>query len=450
MPPASASRCRSARCARRWRCARTCWRRVSPASGARRSSTLLALLNRRVHPRVPSRGSVGASGDLAPLAHLSLVLIGEGEATVGDDPAVLDGRGRARPRRARAGDARTERGARAHQRHAAVDRGRRAGARRRRAARARGRHRGGAVDRRAARIDPAVRRRGSTTRGRYDGQVSSAAQHPRAAGRQRDQRVARALRPRPGRLLDALRAAGARRRARRARLRPPRSLTIEANARDRQPDGLSGPDGATGTTKSSPAATSTARPIALAADLLVLALAQLATISERRSDRLVNPALSDLPAFLTRDSGLHSGFMMAQVTAAALASEIKTLAHPASVDTIPTSANREDHVSMSMGAALKAPARAPARHARRRHRDALRVPGDRPARAAARPSAALARVHARVRATRADARPTIVRRRPTSRRLPRGSRTARSNVRATEKSSKKFFNFNLTTRAYVS
>ena len=95
-------------------------------------------------------------------------------------------------------------------------------------------------------------------------------------------------------------------------------------------------------------------PVAIAADVIVMALAQLATISERRSDRLVNPALSDLPAFLTADSGLQSGYMMAQVTAAALASEIKTLAHPASVDTIPTSANREDHVSMSMGAALKA------------------------------------------------------------------------------------------------
>ena len=95
-------------------------------------------------------------------------------------------------------------------------------------------------------------------------------------------------------------------------------------------------------------------PVAIAADVAAIALAQLATISERRSDRLVNPALSDLPAFLTADSGLQSGYMMAQVTAAALASEIKTLAHPASVDTIPTSANREDHVSMSMGAALKA------------------------------------------------------------------------------------------------
>jgi histidine ammonia-lyase len=95
-------------------------------------------------------------------------------------------------------------------------------------------------------------------------------------------------------------------------------------------------------------------PIAIAADVLALGLVQLATISERRSDRLVNPALSGLAPFLTRDSGLHSGYMMAQVTAAALASELKSLAHPASVDTIPTSANREDHVSMSMAAALKA------------------------------------------------------------------------------------------------
>ncbi len=82
---------------------------------------------------------------------------------------------------------------------------------------------------------------------------------------------------------------------------------------------------------------------------------QLATISERRADRLVNPALSSgLPAFLTRDGGLQSGLMMAQVTAAALTSELKGTCHPASVDTIPTSANKEDHVSMSMGAALKA------------------------------------------------------------------------------------------------
>jgi histidine ammonia-lyase len=95
-------------------------------------------------------------------------------------------------------------------------------------------------------------------------------------------------------------------------------------------------------------------PIANAADLLAAALVPLATISERRTDRLVDPARSGLPAFLTHDGGLQSGLMMAQVTAAAVASELKTLAHPAGVDTIPTSANKEDHVSMSMAAALKA------------------------------------------------------------------------------------------------
>ena len=95
-------------------------------------------------------------------------------------------------------------------------------------------------------------------------------------------------------------------------------------------------------------------PVSVAADVLCLGLAQLATISERRSDRLVNPSSSGLPAFLTRHGGLQSGLMMAQVTAAALTSELKTLAHPASVDTIPTSGNTEDHVSMSMAAALKA------------------------------------------------------------------------------------------------
>jgi histidine ammonia-lyase len=94
--------------------------------------------------------------------------------------------------------------------------------------------------------------------------------------------------------------------------------------------------------------------VAIAADLTAIAMAHLTTISERRVERLVNPALSGLPAFLTEHGGLESGLMLAQVTAAALTSEVKTLSHPASVDTIPTSANKEDHVSMSMGAALKA------------------------------------------------------------------------------------------------
>ncbi|OLD61097.1 MAG: histidine ammonia-lyase, partial [Armatimonadetes bacterium 13_1_40CM_3_65_7] len=85
---------------------------------------------------------------------------------------------------------------------------------------------------------------------------------------------------------------------------------------------------------------------ALALDLLAIASASLASISERRVDRLMNPALSGLPPFLTRDPGVHSGLMMAHVTAASLVSENKILCHPASVDSIPTEANQEDHVSM--------------------------------------------------------------------------------------------------------
>jgi len=94
-------------------------------------------------------------------------------------------------------------------------------------------------------------------------------------------------------------------------------------------------------------------PVAVACDVGAISAADLASISERRIERLVNPDLSGLPAFLVRKGGLHSGFMIAQVTAAALVSESKTLAHPASVDSIPTSANKEDHVSMGPTAAWK-------------------------------------------------------------------------------------------------
>lgn len=90
-----------------------------------------------------------------------------------------------------------------------------------------------------------------------------------------------------------------------------------------------------------------AEPVALAADGLALAIAEVGAISERRIAMLIDPGISRLPPFLTADAGLHSGFMIAHVTAAALASENKSLAHPASVDSLPTSANQEDHVSMA-------------------------------------------------------------------------------------------------------
>jgi histidine ammonia-lyase len=97
------------------------------------------------------------------------------------------------------------------------------------------------------------------------------------------------------------------------------------------------------------------QPVAFALDVLAMAVSELASISERRVERLVNPSLSDgLPPFLTQEGGLNSGFMIPQYVAAALVSENKVLCHPASVDSIPTSAGQEDHVSMGNAAGLKA------------------------------------------------------------------------------------------------
>ncbi len=317
-------------------------------SGIRRSTLerLLNLLNARVHPVVPSRGSVGASGDLAPLAHLSLVLVGEGQATLGDETAARPGAEALRAAglepivlEAKEGLALIN----GTQPSTAVSALAAAGARR--LARA--------ADIAAALSIDALR--GSTRP--FDVRIHDARPY---AGQRASAANIRALLAESainkshehcGRVQDAysLRCAaqvhGAAREALRFALD---ALTVEANAATDNPmvfpeedDIISGGNfhGA---------------PVAIAADLTAIALAHLSTISERRSDRLVNPVLSDLPPFLTRNSGIQSGYMLAQVTAAALVSEIKTLAHPASVDTIPTSANREDHVSMSMGASLKA------------------------------------------------------------------------------------------------
>jgi histidine ammonia-lyase len=96
-----------------------------------------------------------------------------------------------------------------------------------------------------------------------------------------------------------------------------------------------------------------AEPVAFAADNAALAIAEIGAIAERRIALMMDGAMSGLPPFLVRDGGVNSGFMIAQVTAAALASENKALAHPRSVDSMPTSANQEDHVSMATGAALR-------------------------------------------------------------------------------------------------
>ncbi len=96
-----------------------------------------------------------------------------------------------------------------------------------------------------------------------------------------------------------------------------------------------------------------AEPVAMAADAMAIAMAEVGALSERRLAILIDPKMSGLPAFLVRDGGLNSGFMIAQVTAAALASENKHIAHPASIDSLPTSANQEDHVSMATFAARR-------------------------------------------------------------------------------------------------
>jgi histidine ammonia-lyase len=317
-------------------------------SGIRRSTLecLLDLLNRRVHPFVPSRGSVGASGDLAPLAHLALVLIGEGEAWVGEDPLLKPGRDAL----AVAGIPPVQLAAKeglalinGTQPSTAVAALAVAGADR--LARAADVAAALSIDGLRGSVRPFDERIHAARP--YAGQMASAAN---IRGLLADSPINKSH-EHCGRVQDAysLRCAAQVHGAVRETLTFARSLLLtEANAATDNPMVFTADDEIVSGGNFHGA------PVAIAADAIAIALVQLATISERRSDRLVNPVLSDLPAFLTADSGLQSGYMMAQVTAAALASELKTLAHPASVDTIPTSANREDHVSMSMGAALKA------------------------------------------------------------------------------------------------
>ena len=337
---------------------------------------LIALLNRGVHPVVPSRGSVGASGDLAPLAHLALVLVGEGEAW--HESGARTGRSGAGARRTAGGRRwRRRKGSRSStaRRPSTALLGLAAG--RCRTAGTSGRHRRGARASTGCRgrrrpFDPRIH----AARG-FEGQAKAAANLRGLL----DGSGINAAHANCGRVQDAYSmrcaAAGAWRRARgvpvwpsrvrRSRpTRPPITRWCSPTPREIVSGGNF--HGA---------------PVAIAADMLCLGLAQLATISERRSERLVNPALSGLPAFLTRHGGLQSGLMMAQVTAAALTSELKTLAHPASVDTIPTSANKEDHVSMSMAAGLKASRALELARGVHRRRTAVRVSGDRSARAAA-------------------------------------------------------------------
>ena len=207
-PAASAIRTRTRSCGPRCCCARTRSRRATPARAIETVELLLDCLNRGVLPRVPARGSVGASGDLAPLAHLALPLVGEGSAW--HDGELLDGRRGAAQRRARAGAAGREGGAVADQRHAVHGGAGRARARARAAARARRRLCLRAVARGAAglaQLVPAADPRAAPA----EGARRQRRQRAPAARRLGDHRVAPLVRQGAGRLLAPLRAAGARR-----------------------------------------------------------------------------------------------------------------------------------------------------------------------------------------------------------------------------------------------
>jgi len=314
------------------------------ASGARPeiAELLIEMLNRGVHPVIPSRGSVGASGDLAPLAHLALVVIGEGFAlpntpgaeamrAAGLEPITLQ---------AKEGLALLN----GTQAIGAVG-----GLALRRARRlAELADVAGALTLEALRDTPAAFDARIQEIRPHAGQIA-AAEHLRKL--LADSEIVESHRVGDTRVQDAYaircmpQVHGA---VRGVLSHVADVLKIETGSGTDNPlvfaeegEVISGGNfhGA---------------PLAYALDYAAIAITDLASISERRIERLVNPDLSEgLPAFLTSDAGTSSGFMMAQVTAAALLCECRVLAHPASVDNVPTSAGKEDHVSMGMTAALK-------------------------------------------------------------------------------------------------
>ena len=305
--------------------------------------TLLAMLAADVLPVVPSQGSVGASGDLAPLAHLALALIGEGRVVA----RGREGRASTAMRRARIRPVELE----AKEGLALIN-----GVQMSVAVGGLALARAIELTRIADLIGAATvdASRGSDTA--FDARIAAARPHPGAVTSAKNLRAllrGSAIRESHrgcGRVQDnyALRCMpqvhGA---ARDAFAHAKEVLEREMNSATDNPLVFAAGDAILSGGNFHGA------PVGLVLDYVAVAAADLASISERRIEKLVNPALSELPAFLVREGGLHSGLMMAQVTAAALVSECKILAHPASVDSIPTSAAKEDHVSMSPIAARK-------------------------------------------------------------------------------------------------
>ncbi|NNG25258.1 histidine ammonia-lyase [Telluria aromaticivorans] len=312
--------------------------------------TLIALYNAGIMPAIPCQGSVGASGDLAPLAHMTLAMLGVGpvrykgeivEASealnaAGIEPVTLVAKeGLALINGTQVSTALALHGLFMAER--VLEAGMVAGSLSLDAAR-------GSDAPFDARIHAVRGQPGQiTAAGIYRELVAGSA--IRASHLVGDERVQDpySLRCQPqvmGAAMDIIANAG-------------RTLLIEANAVTDNPLLFpAGPDvAASGDILSG--GNFHAEPVAFAADTLALAIAEIGALSERRIALLIDANLSGLPAFLVREPGLNSGFMIAHVTAAALASENKSLAHPASVDSLPTSANQEDHVSMATFAARR-------------------------------------------------------------------------------------------------
>lgn len=304
---------------------------------------LAAMINHNIYPRIPSRGSVGASGDLAPLAHMAGALIGEGEVRVNGSLML-------------AAEALADAGIKpvklAPKEGLALLNGTQVSTALALAAVFRTENQLAAVMMAGAMSSDAIK--GSDTpfdariqmvRG-HSGQIDVATvlrelMHDSEirASHEKCERVQDpySIRCQPqvvGACLDVLRHVCT-------------VLATEANAVTDNP--LVFAD--TQTVLSG--GNFHAEPVALAADYLALAIAEIGALSERRIALLIDSHMSGLPAFLVKDGGVNSGFMMVQVTAAALASENKSHAHPASVDSLPTSANQEDHVSMATFAARR-------------------------------------------------------------------------------------------------
>jgi histidine ammonia-lyase len=310
---------------------------------------LCEMLAAAVHPIIPSRGSVGASGDLAPLAHLALGLIGEGFAEYQGEvlpAATALSRAGVAPLTLEAKEGLTLLNGTQHMTGVGA------------LALFDAEHTCRVADIAGAMSLEALK----GTSAAFDARVVEARAHPGqiAVGQAlrallSDSEIAESHRD-CGRVQDpySLRCMPQVHGATRDVLAFARQVVErEANASTDNPLVFIDPDHPLGGVMIS-GGNFHGQPVALALDAAAMAVAELANISERRVEQLVNPHLSNgLPPFLAPASGLNSGFMMAQVTAASLVSENKILAHPASVDSIPSSAGREDHVSMGALAALK-------------------------------------------------------------------------------------------------